>query len=1024
MPTLLTRFSRSAAGLAAAFAVAAGAMLAAPAALAQICPYNSTQATCACPTSGSGTTCFGGQLFRSSDNSCQNDIRPVPGCASNQVFNCATTSCQCDTGNYPCPGCTAQSSTPGSSCSSQPSICPGNGGVWTNQCSSTAACPAGKTLCATPSPGTCVNDRSCPAGTTWDVCNDVCTTPYVRLMSPLSNWVQSGYIWIDGDIKSTGGDIYLASSKALRVDGTGTTSLNIGNWASDATGIDVNLVSGRLYATGISTIPADATPPPAGTIEMSELCIGVSCRTTWPGTADFNPTYVNTSGSESMSGPLTITNTGAALNVAGRGSFGSATLPLTGSQSLLFGNIDGITSPPPATASLLLLQKESATVFRVDADGVLQNGNVPWGRLSSYPPACGAGLYATAVGGTLTCSSPISGGTVGTHAKFATATSLTNSIISDDGTTATVNGYMSFGSNGNVGNMASWFGRSNTATGTGSFSAGEFNTASGSRSIALGGNSQATGDATIGIGNYALATSTSGYGSVAIGNSVTSSGLASVAIGLGISTVNPLLNNVDRTFMVGFNSNVPTLTVTAGSGALGSLGNVGVGTSAPTARLDVNGTGKMTGFQLTTGPAAGRVLTSDATGIGTWQAPTGVTGSGTANYVPKFTAATTIGNSQIFDNGTNVGIGTASPTYKVHAVSSGNAGRFGSASSWFDMWTGGNSRLGLGDGVAYEAGYISGMQNGSGQNILKLNACSDGGSCSVNMNLVDTGNIGIGTETPSYKVDITGDVRITGAIGAGGLTPSSSYGIRAQGTSLGGQLQNSTYGSVAYPAYYDYGIYASGTGMGGYFYDTDNGSSAYNAYGGYSFYGTGVLNNVGDVRLNSKHAFRGNDSWLRLNQDGAFSSGVYTPGNFRTDGDIYMDAKLAFQGYDSWLRLNQGGAFTSGTHIPGNFNAAGGITTGGRYYSPGWGNLEVDGTITTNYWLGWWSSWAVNGGSSSPSGTTMTTDYAHLCMLVEAKYRGNGGDCKAWVSGGWWYRQAIANSSGDINCVWYCYKYR
>jgi hypothetical protein len=36
-----------------------------------------------------------------------------------------------------------------------------------------------------------------------------------------------------------------------------------------------------------------------------------------------------------------------------------------------------------------------------------------------------------------------------------------------------------------------------------------------------------------------------------------------------------------------------------------------------------------------------------------------VTGTGTTNYLPKFTGASTIGNSQIFDNGTSVGIGTA-----------------------------------------------------------------------------------------------------------------------------------------------------------------------------------------------------------------------------------------------------------------------------------------------------------------------------------------------------------------------------
>jgi hypothetical protein len=39
-----------------------------------------------------------------------------------------------------------------------------------------------------------------------------------------------------------------------------------------------------------------------------------------------------------------------------------------------------------------------------------------------------------------------------------------------------------------------------------------------------------------------------------------------------------------------------------------------------------------------------------------------VTGTGTTNYLPKFTGASTIGNSQIFDNGTQVGIGTATNT--------------------------------------------------------------------------------------------------------------------------------------------------------------------------------------------------------------------------------------------------------------------------------------------------------------------------------------------------------------------------
>ena len=43
---------------------------------------------------------------------------------------------------------------------------------------------------------------------------------------------------------------------------------------------------------------------------------------------------------------------------------------------------------------------------------------------------------------------------------------------------------------------------------------------------------------------------------------------------------------------------------------------------------------------------------------------TSAAGTGTVNFLSKFTAANTIYNSQLFDNGTNIGIGTISPTAK------------------------------------------------------------------------------------------------------------------------------------------------------------------------------------------------------------------------------------------------------------------------------------------------------------------------------------------------------------------------
>jgi hypothetical protein len=49
-----------------------------------------------------------------------------------------------------------------------------------------------------------------------------------------------------------------------------------------------------------------------------------------------------------------------------------------------------------------------------------------------------------------------------------------------------------------------------------------------------------------------------------------------------------------------------------------------------------------------------------------------VTGTGTTNYLSKFTGTSTIGNSQIFDNGTNVGIGTATPSARLQVGDLGN----------------------------------------------------------------------------------------------------------------------------------------------------------------------------------------------------------------------------------------------------------------------------------------------------------------------------------------------------------------
>jgi hypothetical protein len=70
------------------------------------------------------------------------------------------------------------------------------------------------------------------------------------------------------------------------------------------------------------------------------------------------------------------------------------------------------------------------------------------------------------------------------------------------------------------------------------------------------------------------------------------------------------------------------------------------------------------GVKITT-PTTGDILQLQASGLWENKSLAGagfLSGSGTTNYLAKFTASGTVGDSVVFDNGTNVGIGTDSPS--------------------------------------------------------------------------------------------------------------------------------------------------------------------------------------------------------------------------------------------------------------------------------------------------------------------------------------------------------------------------
>jgi hypothetical protein len=126
-----------------------------------------------------------------------------------------------------------------------------------------------------------------------------------------------------------------------------------------------------------------------------------------------------------------------------------------------------------------------------------------------------------------------------------------------------------------------------------------------------------------------------------------------------------------------------------------------------------------------------------------------ITGSGTTNYLSKWTGGTALGDSLVFDNGTNVGIGTTSPGAKLDV--NGNI----SASS-----TNPKYYVTRGDGT-----YVPILQLESSTDDIIIGATSidavrfvdDSGEA---MRLDGSGNLGIGTTSPSYKLDVEGDVGI------------------------------------------------------------------------------------------------------------------------------------------------------------------------------------------------------------------------------------------------------------------------
>lgn len=141
---------------------------------------------------------------------------------------------------------------------------------------------------------------------------------------------------------------------------------------------------------------------------------------------------------------------------------------------------------------------------------------------------------------------------------------------------------------------------------------------------------------------------------------------------------------------------------------------------------------------------------------------TKIGGTGTTNYIPKWTGSGTQGNSLIYDNGTNVGIGTSTPLGKFDIR--GGTSQFTHTTN---DWTSGS----LGSYLFVAAGA------NSGNTFYQIGSQTGGGSAWGNLVLQSGGgNVLIGTTTDN-GID---RVQVNGTISATGGTTANQVVVKSQ----------------------------------------------------------------------------------------------------------------------------------------------------------------------------------------------------------------------------------------------------
>src|SRR3989344_4743166 len=251
---------------------------------------------------------------------------------------------------------------------------------------------------------------------------------------------------------------------------------------------------------------------------------------------------------------------------------------------------------------------------------------------------------------------------------------------------------------------------------------------------------------------------------------------------------------------------------------LTDVGNLGIGTTNATQKLDVRGNIN----------ASNEVYVRNGTAISPWLynqtavSGTGnLSGGGNAGYLAQWSGTSGLNNSVIYQNGTNVGIGTTNPSESLHILTdetgggtslfrldnSGTAANEVGMEFWSSTLTGINS---------FRSGRIYGIYDSDDYTGARLTLQSmTTGNTLVDTLSLKSGNVGIGTTTPSNKLDVRGDINASGMIYYNNGTAVTSSGGNVSGGGTAGYIPQWTGTSTLNnsPIYTSGGKVGIGTGI-------------------------------------------------------------------------------------------------------------------------------------------------------------------------------------------------------------------